>query len=74
MGTLDGLCINLYTTNWGVGCYILVLDYEEEDLMDEINKGSKIKHCDKWYNIGRYLYVPFAAILSIYALVFKVAY
>lgn len=47
---------------------------KKEDLMDEINKGAKIKHGDTWYNIGRFLYVPFAAILCIYALVFKVSF
>jgi NSS family neurotransmitter:Na+ symporter len=46
---------------------------KKEDLMDEINKGSKIQHGDKWYNVGRYLYVPFAVLLSLYSLIFQVA-
>ncbi|MDR7869457.1 MAG: sodium-dependent transporter [Tissierellaceae bacterium] len=47
---------------------------KKDDLMNEINLGSKIKHGDTWYNVGRYLYVPLALLLSIYALVFKVAF
>lgn len=46
----------------------------KNDLLDEINKGARIKQGNRWYNVGRYLYVPFAAILCIYSLVFQVAF
>lgn len=47
---------------------------KKEDLLDEINKGAKKKQGDLWYNIGKYVYVPFAAILCIVALFMKVAF
>lgn len=47
---------------------------KKEDLMAEINKGTKKPHGDLWYNIGRFVYVPCAAILCIVALFMKVAF
>ncbi|MGE9972467.1 sodium-dependent transporter [Candidatus Pseudoscillospira sp. SGI.172] len=47
---------------------------KKEDLMAEINKGAKKPHGDLWYNVGRFVYVPCAAILCIVALFMKVAF
>lgn len=47
---------------------------KKEDLLDEINSGSKRKYGDTWYNVGKWIYVPLAAVLCIYALAFKVAF
>lgn len=47
---------------------------KKEDLLDEINTGSKKKYGDLWYNLGKWVYVPLAAVLCIYALAFKVAF
>ncbi|MDO5028227.1 MAG: sodium-dependent transporter [Bacillota bacterium] len=47
---------------------------KKEDLMDEINKGAKKQQGDTWYNIGKFIYVPFAAILCIIALSMKIAF
>lgn len=47
---------------------------KKEDLLDEINTGSKKKYGDTWYNIGKWVYVPLAAVLCIWALAFKVAF
>lgn len=47
---------------------------KKEDLLEEINMGSKKKYGDTWYNIGKWVYVPLAAVLCIWALVFKVAF
>ncbi len=47
---------------------------KKEDLLDEINTGAKKKYGDTWYNIGKWVYVPLAAVLCIWALVFKVAF
>ena len=47
---------------------------KKEDLMEEINKGAKKPHGNAWYYVGRYLYVPCAAILCIVALFLKVAF
>lgn len=47
---------------------------KKEDLLDEINKGAKKKHGDLWYNVGKFVYVPFAMILCAVALFMKVAF
>lgn len=47
---------------------------KKEDLLYEINKGAKIIQGDRWYFMGRFLYVPFALILSFVALFMKVAF
>lgn len=47
---------------------------KKEDLMDEINKGAIKKQGDLWYNVGKYLYVPFAAILCFMALFKGIAF
>ncbi|MEW9095767.1 MAG: sodium-dependent transporter [Clostridiaceae bacterium] len=47
---------------------------KKEDLLDEINLGAKKKQGDLWYNLGRFVYVPFATILCIVALFMKVAF
>lgn len=47
---------------------------KKEDLLNEINLGAKKKQGDLWYNMGKYVYVPFAALLCIVALFMKVAF
>lgn len=47
---------------------------KKEDLLETINSGSKKKHGELWYAIGRYVYVPFAMILCCVALFMKVAF
>ena len=47
---------------------------KREDLLDEVNKGTLRPHGTLWYNAGRWLYVPCAAILCCVALFMKVAF
>lgn len=47
---------------------------KKEDLLEAINSGSKKKHGELWYAIGRYVYVPFALILCCVALFMKVSF
>ncbi|NVF10991.1 sodium-dependent transporter [Anaerococcus sp. AGMB00486] len=47
---------------------------KKEDLLDEINKGTKIKHKNAWYYLGRYLYVPMALILCIIAIRYQISF
>lgn len=47
---------------------------KKEDILSEVNLGAKNKQGDLWYNIGKYLYVPFATILCIVALFMQVAF
>ena len=41
---------------------------KKEDLISEVNLGANRKYGDLWYNIGKFIYVPFATILSLIAL------
>ena len=47
---------------------------KKEDLLDEINKGTRKPHGALWYGAGRYLYVVCALILCLVALFMKVAF
>lgn len=47
---------------------------KKEDIINEINLGAKNKQGDLWYNIGKYIYVPFATILCIVAIFKQVAF
>ena len=47
---------------------------KKEDLIDEINCGSKKPHGKLWYYSGRFLYVPCALILCIVALILQEAF
>lgn len=47
---------------------------KKDELMKEINKGTKKKHGNLWYSSGRYLYVSCALILCLIALFMKVAF
>jgi len=47
---------------------------KKEDILDEINLGAKKKQGDLWYNIGRFVYVPFATILCLVALIKGIAF
>lgn len=46
----------------------------KEELLEEINTSSKKIYGNTWYNIGRFLYVPFAIIICFIALAYKVAF
>ena len=47
---------------------------KKEDILDEVNLGAKNKQGDLWYNIGKFVYVPFATILCIVALFMQIAF
>ncbi|MGP1570432.1 MAG: sodium-dependent transporter [Eubacteriales bacterium] len=47
---------------------------KKEDLLNAVNTGAEKKQGNLWYFVGRYIYVPFAAILCIVALFMKVAF
>ncbi len=44
---------------------------KKEELLKEINKASKKPKGDIWYFIGKYVYVPFAVILCLVAIIMK---
>lgn len=47
---------------------------KKDVLMEAVNQGSRRTHGKLWYAVGRYIYVPLAAILCIIALVKHIAF
>ncbi|WBW49295.1 sodium-dependent transporter [Peptoniphilus equinus] len=47
---------------------------KKEDLLDEINMGAARHYGTFWHNIGRFVYVPFAILICVIALVFRIAF
>lgn len=77
-------------TSWGpwmdfVSIYIIPLGamlgavswfwiMKKDDLLAEINKGSKKKQGTVWHSIGRYIYVPFTILLCLVAIFMKISF
>lgn len=53
----------------GAVTWFYILD--KDILLEEINKGASITYGDRWYKIGKYLYVPVALIMTILAFVVR---
>lgn len=53
----------------GAVTWFYILD--KDILLEEINKGASINYGDRWYKIGKYLYVPVALIMTILAFVVR---
>lgn len=47
---------------------------KKDDLLAEINKGSKKKQGTVWHSIGRYVYVPFTILLCLVAIFMKISF
>ncbi len=47
---------------------------KKEDILDAVNLGAKKKVGASWYNVGRFIYVPLAVILSIVALFMQISF
>ena len=45
---------------------------KEDKLLEEVNKSAKHKHGKRWYNMGRYLYVPLAILLTIISIIVQI--
>ena len=47
---------------------------KKDELLTEVNKGTKRKHGEIWYNMGKFIYVPLALILCLVAVFMKVSF
>lgn len=47
---------------------------KKDELLAEINKGSKKKQGTVWHSIGRYIYVPFTILLCLVAVFMKISF
>lgn len=45
---------------------------KEDKLLEEVNKAAGHKHGKRWYNMGRYLYVPLAILLTIISIIVQI--
>ena len=63
---------------YGIGALLGAVSWfwimKKDDLLDAVNTGADKKQGNLWYFVGRYVYVPIAAILCIVALFMKVAF
>lgn len=71
---MDLVSIYIIPIGATIGAFSWFWIMKKEDLMEEINKGSKKKYGDTWHNIGKFLYVPAAALLCIIALSMQIAF
>lgn len=47
---------------------------KKDELLEEINKSSSIKHSNLWHNVGKFLYVPLTVLLCVIALSKQIAF
>ncbi len=47
---------------------------KKDELLKEVNKGSKKKQGNVWHSIGRYVYVPFTIMLCMVAVFMKISF
>lgn len=71
---MDIISIYIIPIGAMIGAVTWFFVMKKDILVAEINKGSKKKYGDFWYNLGKYVYTPIAVILCIIALVFKISF
>lgn len=71
---MDLVSIYIIPIGASIGAITWFYFWKKEELLDEVNQGAEKKISNKWYRLGRYVYVPIALILSVLALVFKVTF
>lgn len=71
---MDIISIYIIPIGASIGAITWFYVLKKDMLLKEINLSSKKKYGDKWYKIGKYLYVPLAIILTLLALIFKISF
>lgn len=68
--------VSIYIIPMGatLGAFTWFWIMDKNALINEINTGSKKKYTKTWYYLGKFIYVPMAAILCFVALYFKIAF
>ena len=66
---MDLVSIYIIPIGASLGAIVWFWVLEKETLLAEVNRGAKSKIGNLWYNLGRYLYVPFAVLLCIIAII-----
>lgn len=71
---MDIISIYIIPIGASIGAITWFYVLKKDMLIDEINLNSKRKYGDKWHNLGKYVYVPLAIILTSIALIFKLSF
>ena len=71
---MDYISIYIIPIGASIGAISWFYILKKDKLMGEINLASKKTYGDKWYAIGKYIYVPIAVIITLLALIFKISF
>lgn len=71
---MDIISIYIIPIGASIGAITWFYVLKKDLLLKEINLSSKHKYGQKWHNLGKYIYVPIAIILTLIALIFKVSF
>ena len=71
---MDFICIYIIPIGACLGAISWFWIAKKEDILEEINKSAKHIYGDKWFNLGRYAYVPLTIVLCLIALSMKIAF
>ena len=71
---MDIVSIYIIPIGATIGAFSWFWVMKKDELMHEINKGTKRPHGTAWYFAGKFLYVPCALILCLVSLVLKIAF
>lgn len=71
---MDIVSIYIIPIGASIGAITWFYVLQKDKLLDEINQSAKRNYGQKWYKIGKYVYVPIALTITILALVFKISF
>ena len=71
---MDIVSIYIMSIGASIGSITWFYILKKDKLLAEINKSSKKTYGDRWYKIGKYIYVPIAVVLTLLALIFKISF
>lgn len=71
---MDIVSIYIIPIGASIGAITWFYVLQKDKLLAEINLSAKRNYGQKWYKIGKYIYVPIAITITILALVFKISF
>ncbi len=71
---MDMISIYIIPIGASIGAITWFYMLKKDSLLTEINLSSKRTYGDRWYRLGKYVYVPIAVFLTILALFFKITF
>lgn len=71
---MDIISIYIIPIGASIGAITWFYVLKKDMLVNEINLSSKNHYGNRWYRLGKYIYVPIAIILTSLALIFKISF